>query len=158
MAWTTPRTWAASEVVSASVMNTHVRDQLREIGNSWASFTPTLTGWTLGDGTLTGYYKATGKHVRGRVEFYYGSTSATSGNLRVSLPVTRAAVTGAIMIVGRAAVVDSSTSSRWYRDAVAASTTEMQFADVTDTRVTGASPFAWATGDSLIVEFDYEAA
>lgn len=28
MAWTTPRTWVASEIVTASVMNTHVRDNL----------------------------------------------------------------------------------------------------------------------------------
>jgi hypothetical protein len=28
MAWTTPRTWAASETVTASLMNTHLRDNL----------------------------------------------------------------------------------------------------------------------------------
>ena len=28
MAWTTPRTWTAGELVSASIMNTHVRDNL----------------------------------------------------------------------------------------------------------------------------------
>lgn len=28
MAWTTPRTWVASETVTASIMNTHVRDNL----------------------------------------------------------------------------------------------------------------------------------
>lgn len=28
MAWTTPRTWVALEVVTASIMNTHVRDNL----------------------------------------------------------------------------------------------------------------------------------
>lgn len=28
MAWTTPRTWVTSELVTASIMNTHVRDNL----------------------------------------------------------------------------------------------------------------------------------
>jgi hypothetical protein len=28
MAWTTPRTWVTSEVVTATIMNTHVRDNL----------------------------------------------------------------------------------------------------------------------------------
>ena len=28
MAWTTPRTWVAGELVTASIMNTHVRDNL----------------------------------------------------------------------------------------------------------------------------------
>lgn len=30
MAWTTPRTWTSSEVVTASIMNTHVRDNFNE--------------------------------------------------------------------------------------------------------------------------------
>jgi hypothetical protein len=30
MAWTAPRTWTTSEVVTASIMNTHVRDNLLE--------------------------------------------------------------------------------------------------------------------------------
>jgi len=32
MAWTAPRTWVTSEVVTASHMNTHVRDNLLETG------------------------------------------------------------------------------------------------------------------------------
>lgn len=32
MAWTTPRTWVTSEVVTASIMNTHVRDNFEETG------------------------------------------------------------------------------------------------------------------------------
>jgi len=31
MAWTTPRTWVTGEVVTASIMNTHIRDNLRYI-------------------------------------------------------------------------------------------------------------------------------
>lgn len=31
MAWTTPRTWVTSEVVSASLLNTHVRDNLNAL-------------------------------------------------------------------------------------------------------------------------------
>lgn len=31
MAWTTPRTWVASEVVTAAIMNTHVRDNLTDL-------------------------------------------------------------------------------------------------------------------------------
>lgn len=32
MAWTTPRTWVTGEVVTASLMNTHVRDNFNETG------------------------------------------------------------------------------------------------------------------------------
>lgn len=32
MAWTTPRTWVTGELVTASIMNTHVRDNLSHLG------------------------------------------------------------------------------------------------------------------------------
>lgn len=33
MAWTTPRTWSAGETVTATIMNTHVRDQFNALAN-----------------------------------------------------------------------------------------------------------------------------
>lgn len=33
MAWTTPRTWTPGEIVTASIMNTHVRDNLDDLDN-----------------------------------------------------------------------------------------------------------------------------
>lgn len=53
MAWTTPRTWVASEVVTASLLNTHVRDNLnavrdymlgaQDIGSNWKVLSRRLT-------------------------------------------------------------------------------------------------------------------
>lgn len=43
MAWTTPRTWATGEVVTASIMNTHVRDNLNAVGASTAQVTTSET-------------------------------------------------------------------------------------------------------------------
>lgn len=37
MAWSTPRTWVTSEVVSASLMNTHIRDNLNYLKNQVAA-------------------------------------------------------------------------------------------------------------------------
>lgn len=34
MAWTTPRTWVAGELVTAAIMNTHVRDNLSMVGGA----------------------------------------------------------------------------------------------------------------------------
>ena len=48
MAWTQPRTWVAGELVTAAIMNTHVRDQLLAI----AGGTATLDHVTL-DGKTT---------------------------------------------------------------------------------------------------------
>ncbi len=46
MAWTTPRTWVDAEVVTAAIMNTHVRDNLTDLDarvGSSTLYTPTLT-------------------------------------------------------------------------------------------------------------------
>lgn len=42
MAWTTPRTWVAAELVAASTMNTHVRDNFRSVLHPYG--TADLTG------------------------------------------------------------------------------------------------------------------
>ena len=53
MAWTSPRTWVTSELVTAALMNTHVRDNLTFLLTnlpdlSVASFTHTSSPYTAG--------------------------------------------------------------------------------------------------------------
>lgn len=45
MAWTDPRTWTAGELVTASLMNTHLRDNLRQVSYllGRASYNPAAT-------------------------------------------------------------------------------------------------------------------
>lgn len=47
MAWTTPRTWVTGELVTASILNTHVRDDLSYLKNA-----PTFDGAVTVTGTL----------------------------------------------------------------------------------------------------------
>lgn len=47
MAWTTPRTWVASELVTATLLNTHLRDNLNALKN------PSVTRKTETAGTFT---------------------------------------------------------------------------------------------------------
>lgn len=44
MSWTTPRTWVAGENVTATIMNTHVRDNLIDLDSRVTA---------LGAGTVT---------------------------------------------------------------------------------------------------------
>lgn len=53
MAWTTPRTWVAGELVTASMMNVHVRDNLNYLFSAdlvpiRGSWTPTIIGSSSG--------------------------------------------------------------------------------------------------------------
>ena len=62
MAWTAPRTWTTSEVVSATIMNTHIRDNLLwlygarvtadAVRQTSVTYTTTSTSWTLADSSL----------------------------------------------------------------------------------------------------------
>ena len=80
MAWTSPRTWAAAETVTAALMNAHVRDNLKAV-SEWTSYTPTwgdaVSGTpTLGNGTLTGYYAKYGNVMLLRIHLVFGSTTS----------------------------------------------------------------------------------
>lgn len=76
MAWTTPRTWVTGELVTASIMNTHIRDNENALaaralafwigdvasvaltsgvkGYLYLPFAMTLSAWTLISGDSTG--------------------------------------------------------------------------------------------------------
>ena len=69
MAWTTPRTWVAAEVVTASVMNTHVRDNL-------AYLKGILDGTVAGNLIVTGNITASGS-VQGVVGGSFGDLTVS---------------------------------------------------------------------------------
>ena len=156
MAWTAPRTWVATEVVTAALLNTHVRDNLKVLGDAWASWTPTLSGWTLGNGTLTGAMVRTDKLIIGRVSYTVGSTDTPSGNLVISLPATSTMPSG--IAIGQAGLLDTSSGNRAFRTVWQASTTTMQFSTEADARVTATVPWTWATGDAVYATFAMETA
>jgi len=81
MAWTTPRTWVAGELVTASLMNTYIRDDFAYLKDS-----PTFDGNVTVAGTLT----VAGRAVGPSRNLCQGRLTLTS-----STPVTTADVTAA---------------------------------------------------------------
>lgn len=110
---TTPRTWVAGEIVTATEMNTEIRDALTGIQAAWASYTPALTAATtnptLGTGSQqTGAYLQIGKTllVQGRIGFGASGAAPGSGRYAISLPIN---VTGSFgVILGSGIFTDSS--------------------------------------------------
>ena len=51
MAWTSPRTWAAGETVTAALLNTHLRDNLNAIREREAWFSAAAGNIAVGAGT-----------------------------------------------------------------------------------------------------------
>lgn len=99
MAWSSPRTWATSEVVTAAHMNQEVRDNLlagfpdgADTADSW---TPTLEATTANPSTSS----AAGRQYQvGAVIDLWGRfvlSSAPTGRLFVTLPVSVVNLTAA---------------------------------------------------------------
>lgn len=161
MAWTSPRTWVAGEVVTAALLNTHVRDNLKTIGDAWGSYTPTLTNGSNGNGTLTGAYTQAGKLTFFRIVWTLGSTSSISGILQISLPVT--AIVNDFLSPASAYLNDLSDGTdsgrRVFGTALLSSGTTIAVQNPTSgARVAATVPWTWATGDKIGVQGMYEAA
>ena len=56
-------------------------------GDGWTPYTPTVSGFTQGNGTVTGAFRLTVTHYDFYATFTYGSTSTALGNLGLTAPV-----------------------------------------------------------------------
>jgi hypothetical protein len=119
MAWTTPGTATAGEVLTAAFWNENVRDNSNEFASfftAWTSFTPALKGTStnpiLGTGSsATGSYLKIGRLLIVTASITFGTSGVTNGagiilmDLPASLTLSTQS-TGAA--VGSAALIDSS--------------------------------------------------
>lgn len=107
MAWTAPRTWVTSEVVSASTMNTHVRDNLLETAPAKATSTG---GIIYGAGTNTVVERAVNNDSENTSE---GTSSSTYTNLATVGPSVSSITTGTkVLVIVSARVTSTSAGCR----------------------------------------------
>jgi hypothetical protein len=159
---TTPITWTSSQVVTAANLNAEVRDALTGIQSAWTAYTPTLTGITLGNGTLAFAFTRFGKTVMVRGIFTAGSTTTYSASaLGFSPPVAPHA---SYASSGAAAI-----GSAWITPTAAARTAGTAYFNGTPTIsflcgtpansiVTNLVPGTWTTTSVLTFTATYEAA
>ena len=160
----TPRTWATNDVVTAAMLNADVRDFVNAHG-ALTSYTPTLTGWTKGNGTVSGGYCQVQKMVWFYAMFVFGSTSAAASAVpELTLPAPGLAPD----TVGtfEAKFIDDSTGDQFLAG-VHSSTTSKVAAYILGTSGTftvpsTTTPFAggatWTTNDSVVISGTYWAA
>jgi hypothetical protein len=164
MTWTTPRTWVAAETVTAALFNTHIRDNSNALGDTWASFTPTLANWTLGNGTLAGHSRQVGKAIDVEIDLTLGTTTTTVGTLAFTLPTAARIAYSFRGFSGRATIIDTSANDRrfWIPASGGAGGTSVGVynpdGSATTTPVNATTPWTWATGDRITVCCSYEAA
>lgn len=161
MAWTNPRTWATNDGLTASTLNTHLRDNLLHLyGTAWTSWTPTLANLTLGNGTRVAVYQQIGQTVRWRFKFTLGSTSAVGSSPTFTLPVAPHADYALNAHMGMLSAHDTGTAVHiggLLKTATASTVTLVNQSSPT-AAYTATVPFTWTTGDQIYAWGEYEAA
>lgn len=151
--------------VSLSSRATAIESRNTSVDASWTAFTPTLYNATIGNGTVSFYYKKVGKTVFIRGRFSLGSTSAIGTLLDWSLPFAVSSNYGGLPSLGQATYYNGAIfygtsvmiggggvvmrSIRYIRNAG----DNIQNGEITPTQ-----PFTWGNGCFWEVEFNYEAA
>lgn len=163
MAWTTPKTWAAAEVVTATNMNIHLRDNLATIGGAWATYTPTLsgTGWAAGTSTIAGRYKLIAdKLCMVQIKCTFATATFGAGNLLFSLPTAAMQETAGLFPLGNGLVIDASPTNRYACQVQVNDSTHVQLFTCAQPGggVTSTVPITFANGDSVYLHFVYELA
>lgn len=147
-----------------------LRDKVEDVltarwGTPWTPYTPPLTGFAVGNGILNAAYKKVGTTVNARVFFQAGSTSTfdAGATLLIGLPVPHAAgayVTGSPL--GVAFFLDASAGSLSRTAGIAMregdSRVFLLTAKDSSATVTSTAPWAWAVGDQISLNFNYEVA
>jgi hypothetical protein len=133
-------------------------------GSSWAlaTWTPTWTNLSVGNGTLTAKYVQIGKLVYGRVKLVFGTTTAISGDVSFTIPVT-AAVSGSDIVSQMAQMTQGGTRNIGLLLATSTTVFNVYVGNsagtyTTITALSSLIPFTWANGNVLDFSFIYEAA
>lgn len=157
---------AGSKLADGAITNAKLSTSSGEIGGAWASWTPTWSNLTVGDGTVIAKYVQVGKTVNLRLLFRFGSTSSISGSVTFTPPVTGIAYgntgsgnpnPGIVHIEDNATQgffgTISYTPTVFTPLVLGASGTYVTFSALSST-----VPMTWVAGDEMIVTLTYEAA
>lgn len=132
----------------------------------WFAYTPTLSGPTLGTGTLTASFELKGKTCHGNIKFVLGGTSAVgagSNTFSLPIPVDYTYYAANESLIGIGSLYDSSApadnpmvtrlnASDVVRPVVInAAATYATYAGISST-----VPFTWATSDYFSFNFTYK--
>jgi len=129
---------------------------------AWTSYTPTITGVTITGGTSLFAFCQIGKTVHVRGSFTLGASSAITGAITVTTPVT--AISSAPNVIGTAMFIDAGTAA--YNGMVRLPTTSVMNINPINAAGTYAAstvtsntvPFTWVSTDSFQFSATYEAA
>jgi hypothetical protein len=131
--------------------------QLALVDGAWTAYSPTVGGWTIGNGSVSGSrWRQSGKTVNVRCLFTVGSTTTVAtGPITLTLPVAAAYAAPAQVHL------KDDTGRTYLGHGIAASTTlsivALTAANVSTQDLSTTNPFTWAAGDYILATVTYEA-
>ena len=128
----------------------------------WTSYTPGLTGWTLGNGSISARYCRINNFVMVTCDITTGTTTSVTGTgMKISLPVTAASARSNATL-GPVWFFDGSTN-QYFGQVGGVSTTQVMFnvmsaggTYVGISYTTSTTPFTWNAVRSVFMTFIYE--
>ncbi|UVF61361.1 minor tail protein [Microbacterium phage Sparcetus] len=146
--------------------NSGVWSAWKALGLATKTFSPTIkAGLTLGNGTLTGSYSLSDGFVSITITLIFGSTTAMTGDLQFDLPPFTLAG-GGTRTAGSSRQIDTSAGRGYPGIVLVNANTVFARTQVVPGAASGAlfvfegftaasNPFPWASGDSIVLNFDY---
>lgn len=135
----------------------------------WTSYTPTMTGLTLGNGISESRYLLVGKTLDVMIALRFGSTSTfTATAWRFGMPAGTVPFLGSTSlasnhVAGLVSMRDTSSPTPWFSGEailnVDPNPIQIRFGDdvgATNTLVAQGVPFVWTTSDELVIRFRTE--
>jgi hypothetical protein len=161
MTWSTPPTFAAGDKVGVAAKLQKLSDDLTVLGGALSTWSSGMTGITVGNGSQTSRCMQAGKLTMFSYQFTFGSTSAVTGALKITLPATAKFANQGF---GNASAFDTSAGFYYplFGTTIDANTVNIWTGPTTAgsryVNIGTSTPFAWATGDVISVAGVYEAA
>jgi len=155
-------------LVADSTASTGLEWATPSSGGTWTTWTPTYTGFSVGNGTVIARYSQTGKVVTAWFRLLFGTTTSMgASNNRISLPVTASSSYVQNQVAGQSVFWDNSLASPYQGLIVFNSATEVRVMANNNNKATtytyydyagSTVPVAYATSDAWEFIITYEAA
>lgn len=149
-----------SGIASDAIHPNHLATGLSSTTWAWASWTPTWTNLTIGNGTNDAKYIQIGKTVIWRLVFDFGSTTSISGNPIFSLPVTSVTVPNTSLEIGSGSLNTGSGAWNGWARWASTTTSALRYWDGNNNQgdVSATSPAAYGDSWAYLLQGRYEAA
>lgn len=146
--------------VNAFTLGLYERGRTPPVGE-WTTYTPTITNFTTGNGSIAGRYARVGKTVHFDILITLGATSSVTGTLQATTPTAHRAAASS-MSVAAVTVLDASAGAYYHGKAIIVGSPTFTLYTLASpaTGMTNTTPIAagFATSDQIYIYGTYEEA